>query len=713
MLVNPPLSRPYPYPLTPLPPTPYPSTPNQSHPTPHPHPTATTPTTPLLSYGYLCFQNYEAVAVELVFPQCAEIRLPDTDEIQNKANMSSVISGDSKQCQTGLHVITGSRAEGFAMEPGWGHEEPDKDVMIIYGGSHVVDIGENVTSENPYQLTLSTTDCYPAYCRIKVNGCLKAMPQSKRDCLQTFQHYLIEFMAGNLGICVIALLTFLLHAASPYDMWYLYQIHLIFFLLTYVPRLFYKWINVKFILQGAIQAIQHHYICYFYGRLGGSIMHILLHLIAFRHRFSYVVVLYAITHWLVIISKIYPMSLIYTLVPVILPVEIVTVELQLSPQMITWLDALINIISSLCFLIVLFISYVMYKDPEQHYFTFYLYKMMSLTTWSEGVINRWLVYITRDKTRWLSSAKSLQRRTVFDISKGGPSGPSQCYEGYDSVPALLCSSPFLILSTIKKWFELSWPLLPTMVNIPGILVGVGHSLSDNKDIEWRTSWSIHELLLAQTLPCWVKQGYWAFKYTVTSKLKRPKKVLDQILGKTNGRGQVSSYHMKTILYTYLQEPDAWVETCPYKLCIGLLKKLRSHLWHGNLPNFFVPECNLFQTTPQEELDRSLLCINQILADPVLAILQSPRYIHEVYGGSRWSWKSSDTQHSLIKLFHQLKTKTLFEEDALLLYKTLQRIDSHRRLKYNKQLHSGANFDIRERRGLETLHKKMFDCTKPT
>ena len=85
---------------------------------------------------------------------------------QNEENISSVISGDAKQCQTGLQVITGSRPEEFAMEPGWGHEQPDEDVMIIYGGSHVVDIGENVISETPFQLTLSTTDCYPAYCRI-------------------------------------------------------------------------------------------------------------------------------------------------------------------------------------------------------------------------------------------------------------------------------------------------------------------------------------------------------------------------------------------------------------------------------------------------------------------------------------------------------------------------------------------------------------------
>ena len=582
------------------------------------------------------FQNFEAVAVELVFPQCAEIRLPDRDMAQNEENISSVISGDAKQCQTGLHVITGSRAEGVAMEPGWGHEEPDKDVMIIYGGSHVVDIGKNVTSENPYQLTLSTAHCYPAYCRIKVNGCLNSTPQSTRDCLQTLQHYFIKFIEGDTGIAIIALLAFLLHASGKNGMWYLDKIPLIFLLSAYVPRFIYKWVCANYYLQCYMLGAQHCYFRYFYGRIFGSFMHVLLMIFSIRQRFSDVVILNAIVHWLVIISKIYPISLIYMFVPMVHPIAQFTLEAQFSPQMLKCLGVIIEIIMCLCFVFVLLMNYVICRDPEQHYFTFYLYKMVtSLTTWSEGVINRWLVYITRGNTRWLSSAMSIERRTLFDISKGNPSGPSQSYEGYDSVPALLCLSPCKISSRIsQKWCKLPWPpkeIMSTMVNIPSILVAVGHSLSDNKDIEWRTSWSIHELLLAETLPCWIRQGYWAFKYTVTSKLKRRKQMIAKILGKTNGRGQVSSYHLKTILYTYLQEPDAWAKPCPYRLFIFLLKELRSHLRTGNLPHVFIPTCNLFQTTPQEELDHSLYHINKILADPVLAILESSRYTHEVYG----------------------------------------------------------------------------------
>ena len=61
------------------------------------------------------FQNYGAVAVELVFPQCAEIKLSDYELEQNEKAISSVISGEALQCQTGAHVITGSRAEGLAI----------------------------------------------------------------------------------------------------------------------------------------------------------------------------------------------------------------------------------------------------------------------------------------------------------------------------------------------------------------------------------------------------------------------------------------------------------------------------------------------------------------------------------------------------------------------------------------------------------------------
>ena len=505
---------------------------------------------------------------------------------------------------------------------------------------------------------------------------------------------------------VLALLAFLWNATSKTGMWYLDEI---FWWSAYVPMLIYKWISTSIPLQGAVHGVQHRYFCYFYGDIVGSFTYLLLLIFTFCDSFGDVILLDFIVHCTVI-----TISLIYTSVSMFDYTALFIIGTHFLPQMLKRVDEIIAI----CLVFLACKTFLMCGESVHHTSTLYLYKSMtSVTNCSESVINRWLVYITRDNIRWLSSSKSLERRRIFDISKGTVCGPSQTYEGVDSVPALLCSSPFPTSSTVfEKWYELSWPpteLISTIMRIPGILVGVGHSLSDNRDIEWRTSWSIHELLLAKTLPRWVKQGYWAFKYTVTSKLKRPKRVLDEMPGKTCGRKRLASYHMKTIFYAYLREPTSWVNTCPYRLFISLLKSLRSHLRTGNLSHLFVPECNLFGTIPQEELDRSLHCVNQILADPVLAILKSPQNIYQVYGGSRWSGEPKAVQHILIKLFRDIKAKQLSEEDALVLYNTLEGVDLYRRLKYSKQQVDDTNFGITGRRKLDNLQNKMFDGLRST
>ena len=72
-------------------------------------------------------------------------------------------------------LVTGSRAEGLALETGWGHGAADWDTMFIYGTLWTVQIParNGVTTDEgapPSYLTMSSHGCPPCFCRVRVTG---------------------------------------------------------------------------------------------------------------------------------------------------------------------------------------------------------------------------------------------------------------------------------------------------------------------------------------------------------------------------------------------------------------------------------------------------------------------------------------------------------------------------------------------------------------
>ena len=421
------------------------------------------------------FQNFGAFAVELVFPQCAEIRIPDSDVLQNDKTIASVMSGDASKCQTGVRLLAGSRAEGFAMEPGWGHEKPDEDVMIIYGGSHTVATIPNDDTENAFKLTLRTDDCYPAYCRISVDGFLEEIKTLAMSFKQRTRQCIVALFNGK-GIMYWALLLAITaYITCEIGVWNFLVIPLLPLSLSQSLGLIGATCCV------VLQTLIVRMMC---GRTVDMAIKIMC--LLNRSRPQHIMVLGFVACGLEIMINIYPD------IPSMLRLFIANVKhpfYQLietacshssSEDCIYWVYFIFTNLEHAAYCSILLLSICMIHDAYNHKFTLTTYQIMTdLSCWSPGVLNKWLIYVTRGETRWLSSTFSIEKRTDFDISQGTVSGPSQTYCGYDSVPTLLCSAPFPPLTDhLDKWRRVSWPntdLLSTIAKIPCLLVPVGHS----------------------------------------------------------------------------------------------------------------------------------------------------------------------------------------------------------------------------------------------
>ena len=588
---------------------------------------------------------------------------------------------------------------------------PDIDIMTLFGGTHTVYTENTETKQNPFRLTLSTANCYPAYYRIKVKGQLKDITKppigwkQRFDILTTSELLHISNLCtlfscgvGNCYFYHVAFMPFILH------------------LLCKILALFISWCPVLFMCCYSLIMSQ---LVRLYGNFAISLMYMLS--IAYSCEpaiIDAVSVSFGLYYWfgstcrlIEIYAPCFHQGQLSVLQNINRLVDWLVRHLS-DKTCVKWFDdpklrlfGLERIMSVLLYLY--FLGYALDR-AHCHIQSEHFRKMTFYTSCFPGVLNKWLVYITRRKIRWLSSSKSIQKRRELLPIAIYFSGPSENRSMLlDLVPALQCTTSFPTRrKTNEMQHNVTWPAkeFQKFINkIPGVLVAVGHFHSRNNDIEWRSSWSIHELLLAETIPAWAKQGYRAFKYTVNVNLKRQRTHRDN----ADGRGLVGSYHMKTVFYEYLQNPKAWLSACPYKLFLSLLHKLKKHLRTRNLPHFFVPQCNLLQTTPHSELRLALRCVKRILSDPITAILQSPLHIHSVYGGWPWSGKAKQSQQLLIQLIHKMQIGKLSNKDRSLLKSTIQAIDIYRQQKWRFYFCNNAEVDPSTCHPLISLESLLF------
>ena len=159
------------------------------------------------------------------------------------------------------------------------------------------------------------------------------------------------------------------------------------------------------------------------------------------------------------------------------------------------------------------------------------------------------------------------------------------------------------------------------------LVLVGHKQSSNSHKEARSSWSTSEIILISSLPQLVKQGFIAAKYTFKSLMNIQRDQNEN----TDGRSYVGSFHLKTTFLHYLEKNPPSKIRSPFGLMIALFAEMANHLNLGQLPHYFLPDCNLLDTVGPGERQTAIHAIQTILSDPIAAVINCPLAPREIYG----------------------------------------------------------------------------------
>ena len=290
------------------------------------------------------------------------------------------------------------------------------------------------------------------------------------------------------------------------------------------------------------------------------------------------------------------------------------------------------------------------------------------------MIGNWIeesVYRSGDQC-WLDTYRAVRGMKYSDQTISGPAGQSGTY---DWVNTLVCNGPHPDMYQEFANRPRQWPpaaLISDLLKLPMLLVLVGHKLSPEFRLQARVSWSHLELKLIQELPESVRQGYIACKYIFKRFLKahRGQNEADE------GRTSVSSYFIKTTFLHYLEKTPPSMITSPFQLFLDLLRELDEYLKVSKLPHYFLPQCNLLETVEEGELCLARQVIQEILFDPLNALLTSPTAPQEIYGEVNPDY--------LVSAFSRVSSHPTSKQYRKDLSKLLARVDERRRQRYRKQ-----------------------------
>ena len=288
--------------------------------------------------------------------------------------------------------------------------------------------------------------------------------------------------------------------------------------------------------------------------------------------------------------------------------------------------------------------------------------------------------VTSDSSLWLHTYNAVrQMKASVRSTRNDPtvSGPASQDGRYDRVQTLTCSAPHPHLhEEFQTRQRGSWPpvsLIRYILQLPMLLVLVGHKGSPESEFKQqaRMSWSHLELKLIQGLPESVRQGYIACKYVMKRFLKAHRGQNED----ADGRSRVCSYHLKVVFLRFLEKRPPSQITSPFGLFLDLLRELDEYLKVGNLPHYFLAECNLLETVADDERGIARQVIADILSDPLKALLTSPTDPQEIYGEVR--------PDDLVNAFRGVSSHPTSKQYRKL-SELLARVDERRRQRYEQQ-----------------------------
>ena len=222
----------------------------------------------------------------------------------------------------------------------------------------------------------------------------------------------------------------------------------------------------------------------------------------------------------------------------------------------------------------------------------------------------------------------------------------------------------------------AWPppeQLHEVQHMPLCVVLVGSKESKNPDKEARHSWSPWEMLLISKLPVYIKKGLIAAKFTYKHcvKINRRGNVTD------DGRSHVGSYHLKTTLLNHLEKTPPSKINSAFHIMMNVFHDLCLYLKSGNLPHYFLPECNLLATVGEAERNIAIQTIRDIVCDPITTLLKCPSAPMEIYGDI--------CPDDLVLAFHNVSAHPCSERRHEDLVQFLSRLDQWRQWCYARLL----------------------------
>ena len=144
-----------------------------------------------------------------------------------------------------------------------------------------------------------------------------------------------------------------------------------------------------------------------------------------------------------------------------------------------------------------------------------------------------------------------------------------------------------------------WPtanMINYLLQLPMLLVLVGHKLSPEFNLQARMSWSHFEYKLIKELPESVRQGYIACKCVMKRFLKAHRGQNEA----ADGRSKIGSYHFKTVFLHFLEKQPPSLITSPFQLFLDLLTHFDVYLQEGRLPHYILAQCDLLETVGDDE-----------------------------------------------------------------------------------------------------------------
>eukprot|EP00111_Clytia_hemisphaerica_P005731 TCONS_00016605-protein len=143
--------------------------------------------------------------------------------------------------------------------------------------------------------------------------------------------------------------------------------------------------------------------------------------------------------------------------------------------------------------------------------------------------------------------------------------------------------------------QLSDEIFRSIKEKPLYLVCKSHpsSSDENKDYEWRLSFSVLEIEIAKLINDNLRRSYLMCKHLLakTKLLRFPRKC------------HVKSYELKTVFMWLSRELDTFEgqEYDQVELTLSIFQRLLEHYEEQNLPNFFLPQQNILDTNKEEKM----------------------------------------------------------------------------------------------------------------